>query len=196
MNPALSKPAAPPARRAAFARPRTPKSASRSRAWLIVPMALAGLLVAVLIVFLVRSESPHNVSEVTWNIRDIVLQRSDRPGVEDGGAFGPLWISAREADPTTGKLTDVRIRAGHVRLAARTGQIVVDSQDNTISFALESIVFMRVPMDAGSSAGGETISELESYVIGPVPYRRRIIEDGHPAGGRSIPEHMAGVSID
>jgi len=160
-------------------------------------MGLAGAIVAIVIGVLLHQEEPQTVSEVMRQVRDIVLQRSDRPGVEDGGALGSLWISAQDADVMTGTLIGVRVRAGDVRLAARESRLIVDPDENTISFALDDVVFFRVPGNRINDASEQqSIMELDTFVIGPLPYKRRIVQDGHPAGDPAVRGHLAGAASD
>lgn len=170
-----------------------PATVSKTRARLIVPMGIAGVIAAIIISSLLQTEEPHTVAEVVRQVREIAMRTSERPGVEDGGPLGPMWIAARDVDVRTGTLTAVRLRAGQVRLAAREGRIIVDPSESTISFSLEHVVMFRVPGGATDAEFGDSIMELDSFVLGPVPYKRRIVADGHPAGERNPPKHLAGV---
>jgi hypothetical protein len=175
---------------------RRPQSVHKSRARLILPIGVAGVIVAIIVGSLLQREEPHTVTEVAQQISEIVLRTSDRPGVDDGGPLGPLWIAAREIDMQTAKLTDVRVRAGQVRLAAREGQLIIDPKANTISFTLKNVVLVKVPERGEDADASQTMMDMDTFIIGPVPYKRRIIADGHPAAEGSIPRHLAGVQTE
>lgn len=144
-----------------------------------------------------QPRQPQTITEVARQVSEIVLRSSDRRGVEDGGPVGPLWIAARTANEMNGTFADMQVRAGHIRLAARGGRLIVDPDENTISFALEQVVLVRIPDGRAEAESepefGQSIMEFETFVLGPVPYKPRIVDDGHPAGKRASPGRLAGV---
>lgn len=166
---------------------------SNTRARLVVPMGIAGVLAAIIISSLFQTEEPHTVSEVVRQIREIALRTSDKPGVEDGGPLGLMWIAASDIDVLTGTMNQVRVRAGEVRLAARDGRVIADPEENTISFSLEDVVLFHLPRGSADAEPDHSVTELDSFVLGPIPYKRRIVADGHPAGRRESPKHLAEV---
>jgi hypothetical protein len=192
-----SAPAGPPPKPTPM-RLRGPASASsaRSRMWLIVPIGLAGIIVASIVAWTARPLPAHTVSEVTREIRQIVLHRSERPGVEDGGPFGEWWIAAREADAFTGTFAEFRLRTDRMRVAAKTAKLHVDPQANTISFALADVVIVRLPASRAATEGDHFVVELESLMLGPIPYPRRITPDGHPAARREPQPQLAGAQTE
>jgi hypothetical protein len=159
-----------------------PPSAPRrriSRAWLLVPFAVAGLAVALAAAWLVNANRPQPVTGVARDIKAIVLSRSATPGLEDGGAIGPWWVSAAGVDDRTNTFHVFRLRSGELRVAAKTARLVIDPEANTISFDLRDVVILRVPerpRDGGDDAE-QGLARLDTYLLGPAPYGRRIVHD-------------------
>jgi len=60
--------------------------------------------------------------------------------LRDGAASGMTVIDAREIDPETLELIDVRIEDGQRILAADRAEILVDPVENTVSLRLEGVV--------------------------------------------------------
>jgi hypothetical protein len=179
---------------------------NRGRGRLVVPVVAAGLLAALLAVWLAQSRpsgpaaSQHTVSGVAREIRRLALHRSSTPGLEDGGAIGTWWIFASSVDDMTNTFHDFRLRAGSggrsgagLQLAARTAILIIDSDANTVSFDLRDVVVLSLPGKDGGAADGGLV-KLESFLLGPATYRRNIRPDPVPRFQPPASSRLAGVA--
>ncbi len=155
----------------------------RSRAWLVLPLLGFGLLIASLIVLWWEPPPQQSVSEVTRGFRDIALAKSPKPGLDDGGAIGPWWITAGDVDPVTGLYHNMHVRSGNVLIAAEAARLVVDPATDTFQFELHNVVFTRVPDpdDPDDSELEHHVLELEFHTLGPVPFGIDIVPDHNAA---------------
>lgn len=156
-----------------------------SRAWLLLPVLGIGLLVASLIVLWWEPPPQQSVSNVTRQIREIALAKSPKPGLDDGGPIGPLWVTAGQVDPVTGVFRNFHVRSGQMLMAADTARLIVDPVTDTFQFELQNVVFTRVP-DSDAPEVEHHVLEMEYHTLGPVPYGMDIVADQHVVGPRDL----------
>jgi hypothetical protein len=155
------------------------------RGRLVIPVMLAGLLVAgVGVVMRLSTPRAITVSAATRQLHELMLRRPS------GGRLGEWIVQAQGIDPISGQLRNVNIESDEMRLAARTGVLVVDPDTNSFNLHLTEVVFTRLP---GRGAGGEEpeLLSLPSHVLGPVPLGRKIVPD---AGAPDRKAPLAGAT--
>lgn len=150
-----------------------------SRAHLLLPLAGAGLILAVVAAFMLRRSETYPVSYVIRTIREIALS-ADQPGApSEAGLLGPWRISAVSVDPVSGHFLDFKVQCGQMYIAAKTAHITVDPQADTFSIEMWDVVFLRVP--DGEEAPPAGLNTLAYHVLGPAPYGADIVADGTTA---------------
>lgn len=162
----------------------------RSRVWLVLPVLGFGLLAACLLVLWWEPPARESVSSIHRHFREIALSKSPRPGVDDGGAIGPWWVTASEVDPVTGVFHNFHVRSGPILMAARTARLEVDPGTDTFQFELFNVSFTSVPDSDVNPPVDHTLLQLEHHTLGPVPYGMDIVPDQNaaPASLTGLPE--------
>lgn len=153
----------------------------KSRAWLVLPMLGFGLLAACLIVLWWEAPARETASSIQRRFREIALAKSIRPGLDDGGAIGPWWVTASEVDPITGVFHNFNVRSGSILMAAKRARLDVDPSTDTFQFELFNVSFMKVPDVDEVPVVEHTLLEIEHHTLGPVPYGMDIVPDQHVA---------------
>lgn len=171
-----------------------------SRARLILPIAGAGLLMACSYILISSSREKYSEAAVLRTIHEVVLHKSQRPGVADGGLIGPWWISASRVDPISGTLYDFSLASGQMVIAAKYADLEIDAYEDTFSFNLHGVVLTRIPGEF-EDVGEAFLIEYEQYLLGPAPFGADIIPDAGTAPRRNNderdrpPSPLAGVPI-
>lgn len=166
---------------------RNTSASSASPLRLLLYVALGGVGVAALAVAVVIAMSPkpaRTVSEVEREFSRILLTKSERPDVEDGGPMGPWWVAATSFDPSIGAFTGFRLNGGTVRLAAREARLIIDPDEGTFRFDLRDVVLTSSP--DSRQPGDVIVTDLPQYTLGPAPLRGRIVRDASPYRSPSI----------
>lgn len=164
------------------ARPRQPSSNGRSRARFILPIAGTGLLIACVVVITLSLRPTIGESEILRSIHSIALSKSQKPGVPDGGPFGPWWISATRLDPISGLLHDFSITSDTMIIAAESARIEVDAFEDTFSIDMNTVVLIRLPGEAPDEVEQQLV-KFDHYRLGPAPFDVNIL----PNAGRLPP---------
>lgn len=177
--------------------PEVPAALRRRPRRSLIPILLPALGISLLMMLMLMSSlqpaSSASASQVRREIRALVLARSDKPGIDDGGSIGSWWVSAADADPTTGTLRSFRVSAGPTIIAAEEAELVIDSDLNAFSFELRGVVIIRLGIE-GSAPPEPNVLELDAYRLGPIPYHREIEPDGGEPSQPPLSSQPADVS--
>lgn len=164
---------------------------------LLVPALVAGCLVGGLLLLLKQDPPGMSVSEVHREVQQVLLHKSRRPGLEDGGQFGSWWISASGVDPETGEYKNFRMRSGSLRLASERAQLRIYPDDDAIDFLLTRVVLTVLPGGPadrqGDRRGESSLLDLDQYVLGPMPYHTKILSDESLEGADPLLPGLARV---
>jgi hypothetical protein len=144
---------------------------------MIAPVAGAGLFIACLVILATRQPPSETVSEVRARITDTVLHRSTKPGVDDGGAIGPWWVSASDVDPASGAYRNLRITSKQLHVAAETAELTIDPTRDTFTFELKHVVLFDLEKADGPD-NATTMQTIPAYSLGPIEYGLDIVSDG------------------
>ncbi|UCD76468.1 MAG: hypothetical protein JSV91_05995 [Phycisphaerales bacterium] len=158
----------------------------RSKARLIIPVAVAGLTVGLVTTVFRNAEPSMTVSEVRRAIRQIALRQSDRTEQRQGGSIGPWWVAADDcADPLAGEFVNFRLSSGNMQIAAKRAMLHVDPRADTIRFEMWNVVFARAPYTMRNQQSADHfLHRMDHYVLGPAPWEGDIIPDaGNGAEG-------------
>jgi hypothetical protein len=162
---------------------RSTKQRGPSRARLILPVALAGVLIAMLGLALHRPRQRHTVSQVARTIRSIALAGGAPNATHDAGEIGPWRIGATDIDPMTGEYTNFTLASGQMMLGAKRAKLLIDADHDAFSFELWEVSFTRVPDDEEipKDEAPSFVHTMDHYIIGPAPYGADIIPDAASA---------------
>ena len=140
-------------------------SKNRSRGRLVLPLFLAGVAVAG-IGFALRDRPPAPVaaSQVRSDIAALV---------NDAGFLGPFMMRAASFDTIRHEFADFHAETDELMVAAARARLVVDADDDVISFELFDVTIVRVP-DADTDL---PVVSRDRYTLGPIPYRADIVDD-------------------
>jgi hypothetical protein len=142
----------------------------------VVIIVCSALVLSIMMgVALLRGKEAQTVSQVTAEIRDIILQPSI-DGFDNGGIIGPWHVAATHYDERTRQFHDFRLRSGAINLAASRATLTIDATRDSFSFTLHDVVIMRVPSEHEKNDAQQLIP-LKSFLLGPAKYHRRIIAD-------------------
>lgn len=162
------------------------------RAWWLLPIIGGVLLITFGWLIVQKQGDKVSVAEVTRQMQQIALTKSQRSGIDDGGPIGPWWITASKADSLSGDFHDFRVRSGNRFIAAKKARLVVDPVSDTFSFHLTDVVFTQVedPKQSipGDPAAGKLLA-LDRHVLGPAPYGKDIVADDALAGSAGSADH-------
>lgn len=148
----------------------TRRPPSSSRAWLILPVLCAGIVVACVGALSLAPSPTSTSAEVIDAVHAVALRRASRPGGEDGGLIGPWWVSASGVDDA-GRLVDFRLSADGRQVAARRAAVLVDTVDDSFSFELSDVVMTRLD----ETAAEQPLLTLDHHVLGPAHWNRDIV---------------------
>ena len=165
---------------------------SPSRGWLIAPIAGAGLFVACLIVLLTRDSPSESVHSVRGKISEIILHRSTKPGVDNGGPIGPWWVSASDVDQETGAFRNFRISTENLHIAAETAELTIDPINDSFSFTLKDIVLVDLE-DMNKDEQSTGLQTMASHTLGPIEYGVDIVEGEPPGDSKDEAPTVAGA---
>lgn len=147
-----------------------------ARAWLIAPVAGAGLFMACLVILATRQPPSETVNEVRTKITDTLLHRSTKPGVENGGPIGPWWVSASEVDSEIGTFHNLRITSNQLHIAAEAADLTIDPVNDTFTFELRQVVLFNLD-DVKAADDSTAMRTIPEYSLGPIEYGVDIVND-------------------
>lgn len=178
-------------------RSRQAPASGRSRARLILPIAGTGLLIACIVVITLSLRPTIGESDILRSIYSIALSKSQKPGVPDGGPFGPWWISASRLDPISGTLHDFSITSDTIIIAAESARIEVDAFENTFSIDMNTVVLTRLPGEAPDEVEQQLV-KFDHYRLGPASFDVDILPDAGrlppiEPGPSAEPSPLAGI---
>jgi len=143
---------------------------------MLAPALGIGLLVAGTLMIAGKLRDTPTVHEAAAEIREVVLRRSDLPGIDDGGRVGPWWVSAGSYDQVTGAFGDFQVRTGDRLIGAETAFLRLDPAADTFAFELRGVVFTRIPDPYQTvETRGSLLHEVETFTLGPAPYGSDIV---------------------
>ncbi|TVQ53599.1 MAG: hypothetical protein EA377_07650 [Phycisphaerales bacterium] len=163
---------------------------------LLLPALLAGCLVGGGLLLLARPAPQMTADEVRREIIGLLLHKSRTPGLEDGGQLGPWWVAARSVDPETDEFLNFRMRSGSLRLAADRAALRIYPENDAIDFLLTGVVLTVLPDGPIDRRGESYLLDLDQYVLGPFPYRMKILSDETMEGDDPILPSLARVQDD
>lgn len=177
--------------------PRTPAPTRRlNPLHLLLPALMAGCLVGGGLLLLARPAPQMTAGEVRQEVTGLLLRKSRTPGLEDGGQLGSWWVAARSVDPDSHEFLNFRMRSGSLRLAADRAALRIDPVNDAIDFLLTGVVLTALPEGPIDRRGESYLLELETYVLGPFPYRMKILSDETMEGEDPILPGLARVRDD
>lgn len=143
----------------------------------IAPVAGSVLLSALMGAGLLRSNEPQTVSQVRAEIYGIILYQRGDSWMDHGGIIGPWHVAAASLDHETGELRDFRLVSNSINLGAARARLMIDVKRDTFSFELREVVIMRVPDTRDAAPDENHLIPLDSFILGPAKYHRRIVPD-------------------
>jgi hypothetical protein len=148
----------------------------RHRRW-VIPTVAAVVLAVLMGAGLLRSNEPQTVSQVRAEIYGIILHQRGDGWMDHGGIIGPWHVAAVSLDHDTGELRDFRLLSRLINLGAARAKLTIDARRDTFSFELREVVIMRVPDTRDATADQSHLVPLDSFILGPAKYHRRIVPD-------------------
>ena len=158
------------------------------RLWL--PLSCAGLIVLCIVMLRAGPPRSHTVSRVIRDVHQVALKQPD------GGLMGSWWIAAKGIDPLTGELLLFTVECGPLQFGAETARVVVDPEANTFQFVMTNVVVARAERQESGRSGNDFVIDVDSYTLGPIPYRLDIVADDGRSALRDLASVRSAASLD
>lgn len=153
-------------------------TSARRRHWRwSAPLVGVLLLTALMGTGMLRSQDPQTISQVREEIHNILLNKNGDSFWDHGGVIGPWHVAASSLDERTGELRDFRLTSGSINLGASRARLTIDASRNTFSFELREVVIVNVPSQRDDDATARHLIPLDSFILGPAKYHRKIAPD-------------------